>query len=96
MLAIGLRFKKIRTELRLSQEDFGEKFGLTKSAISAVERGKSFLSVKILSALLLDYNVNINYLIGGVGEPFNPPKFEQVEDELTQKVEAILKKKGLI
>lgn len=96
MLSVGLRFKKIRLELRLSQEALAEKFGITKAAVSAVERGKSFLNVKNLSILLLDYNVNLNYLICGIGEPFNPPQYEQVEDELTQKVEDILKKKGLI
>lgn len=96
METTGQRFKRIRMNLNLAQDDFGNKIGLSKSAISAVENDKSFVSIEIQRTLFMDYNINLNWLVCGVGEMFNAPKFEQVEDELTQKVEEILRKKGII
>lgn len=96
MSTIGKRIKKIRQELRLSQEQFGQIFSAGKSYISAVENDKSKLSVDNLVKLLLDYKVSTNYILGGIGSPFIAPDFEEVQDELTLKVEQILRKNGLI
>ena len=96
METTGSRIKKIRQELNLSQEQFGKIFKTGKSYISAVENNKSQLSVESLVKLLVNYNVNINFILGGIGQPFLPQPFEQVQDELTQKVEEILKQRGLI
>ena len=96
MQSIGSRIKKIRQELNLSQEEFGRFFNTGKSYISAVENNKSQLSVESLVKLLVNHNVNINFILAGIGQPFLPQPFEQVQDELTQKVEEILKQKGII
>ena len=92
----GERLKKIRQALNLSQDDFGAIFEISKQFVSLLEKDKTSLNNEKLVKLLLDYNVNINYLLGGIGSMFNPPQFEQVEDDLTQKVENILRKNGLI
>ena len=92
----GMRIKKIRQALNLSQDDFGAIFEISKQFVSLLEKDKTFLNNEKLVKLLLDYNVNINYLLGGIGSMFNPPQFEQIKDDLTQKVENILRKKGLI
>lgn len=92
----GMRIKKIRQTLNLSQDEFGQIFEISKQFVSLLEKDKTFLNNDKLVKLLLDYNVNINYLLGGIGNMFNPPQFEQVEDNLTQKVEEILRKKGII
>ena len=92
----GKRLKKIRLALNLSQEEFGQLFEIGKQFVSLMENDKSFMNNDKLVKLLLDFNVNINYLLCGIGPMFLPPKYEDVEDELTQKVEAILKKNGII
>ncbi len=46
MESTGQRFKELRKELRLSQEGFADKIGLSKSAVSAVESDKSFVCTK--------------------------------------------------
>ncbi len=96
METTGQRLKKIRTKLHLSQEDFGHKLNLSRAGIAAVEADNNKFSQDVLCKLLLTFNVNINYLLGGKGSMFLTPKFEDVEDEFTQKVEAILKKNGII
>jgi len=92
----GMRIKKIRQALGLSQDKFGEIFEISKQFVSLLEKDKTFLNNDKLVKLLFDYNVNINYLLGGIGEMFNAPKFEQVEGNLTQMVEDILRKNKLI
>ena len=96
METTGQRFKKIRTALDLSQDDFGEKIGLSKSAVSAVENDKSFVSINVQRTLFMEYNINLNWLICGEGSMFNSPKYEDVEDEFEKKVIEIMKKKGVI
>lgn len=96
MTTMGKRIKEIRKKLHLSQEELGEFLGSGKSYISAVENDKSKLSVESLVKLLVNYQVNINYILGGVGKPMLAPEFSEVENEIELKVMAILKKQGVI
>lgn len=91
----GERLKEIRLALRLNQEEFGAIFNIKKQFVSSLESNKTFLNNDKLVKLLLDYNVNINYLLGGIGEPFNPAQFEDVKDEILKEVEEMLKRRGI-
>ena len=92
----GSRLKKIRKELKLSQEEFGKKIGLTRAAIAAVEADNNKFSNDVLCKLILTFDVNVNYLLVGKGNIFNAPEFEQVKDELARQVRQILREEGLI
>lgn len=99
MTDIGDRFKKIRKLLKLSQPELGEKIGLSGQGVSNVERNKSFMTTQILTKLVVELNVNLNYLIAGVGEPIlsGQQKFEgDIKSSIMQEVECILKAKGII
>ena len=95
MSTIGQSIKEIRQEMHLSQEQFGRIFDSGKSYISSVENNKSKLSVDNLVKLLVNYNVSIDYILGGIGKPFFD-KEETSNDEFEKKVLAILKKQNLI
>lgn len=96
METAGQRFKQIRLKLGLSQSDFGQKIGLSKSGISAVENNKTFMSSEILRSLFIDFNVNLNYLICGAGDMFNKTD-NNIDDILfIKKVKAVLKAEGII
>ncbi len=94
----GIRLKKIRQALNISQSDFGEIFGISKQFVSLIEKDKAFMNNDKLVKLLLDYNVNLNYLLGGIGEMFiaNAQQFEQEQEVFAQKVRQILKEEKLI
>ncbi len=97
METIGQRFKLIRIQEKLSQEEFGEKIGLSKSAISAVENDKSFISVEIQQTLLVSYNINLNWLISGYGSMYNNGcEFDKIQGEIGQLVIQYLKEKKLL
>lgn len=91
MTTFGARLKFLRKSLGLSQEEFGLKIGLTKSAISKCELDKSFMSEETLRGLALNFNANLNYLIAGLETPII-----QSNDNLTLKVEQILRDKGIL
>ena len=92
----GNRLKKIRQSLGLSQQDIASLIGTSKSYISQVEKDQCKFSIESLVKLLLNYGININYLLAGVGEPFLPPQYKDVKDEFEAKVIEIMKKQGLI
>lgn len=86
----GNRLKKIRQMLGLTQEQFGLKLGISKQFYSNIESDRTVLNNNKLVLLCTDYNVNTNYILAGIGEPFNPPPFEEVEDEFTARVRKII------
>lgn len=93
----GMRIKKIRQALGLSQDKFGEIFEISKQFVSLLEKDKTFLNNDKLVKLLFDYNVNINYLLGGIGGMFNETtqQNEQLENIVAQIVDRKMKEKGL-
>ncbi|MCU5977937.1 helix-turn-helix domain-containing protein [Clostridioides difficile] len=64
------RFKKIREKLALSQSDFGESIGLTKSSISNIENNSRNVTEKHIKLICNELNVNEKWLRHGFGEMF--------------------------
>lgn len=62
---IGKFIKKIRTDNHLSQEKFGEKYGVTYQAVSKWENGKNLPDIAIIKEICNEYNIDINELIDG-------------------------------
>ena len=67
---MGERVKELRKALGLSGEKFGEKIGVTRSAISDIERGRKGLSDSNILAICREFNVNEEWLRTGTGEMF--------------------------
>ena len=95
MTTTGIRLRKCREYLKISQDDIAKLFGSTASYISLVENDKSKLSVENLVKLLLRYNINLNYLLAGVGNPFNTGENEEIREKVLKEVDEILIKYGI-
>ena len=95
---IGLRLKKIRKILNKSQQALADETSLTKQAISNIENGKSAPGLGLLSKLLVDYNVNLNYLICGIGNVLNiePESTKSLKDSILSEVENFLSERGIV
>lgn len=63
------RIKILRTELNLSMEKFGNKIGLTRSAISKIESGSKPSDQTVIS-ICREFNVREEWLRNGSGEIF--------------------------
>lgn len=80
----GERIKEIRKDLNLTLEKFGEKLGVTKVAISNIEKGNRNLTDQMIKAICREYNVNYDYLMYGTGEKFSDLPETILEELCTQ------------
>ena len=78
----GERIKYLRKELKLSQEKFGNKLGISKSAISAFEKDLSKPSNQTIKLICREFNVNYFWLTEGFGEMFSDsPLLDNLADK---------------
>lgn len=94
---IGIRIKNIRKLLNKSQEQLAAELNLTKQAISNIETSKSLPSMALLSKLLIDYDVNLNYVVSGMGDIFlsNEKSYKTLRNSLIKEVEQFLDSRGI-
>lgn len=65
------RIKELRSKmLNLSQEQFGNKIGLSKSGISNIESGVRNVTDKHIKLICSEFGVREEWLRTGTGEPF--------------------------
>lgn len=62
--------KKLRLDLQLSQKEFGEKLGVTGTAVSRIESGERALTDQMLFSICLTFDVNKEWLRTGKGNMF--------------------------
>lgn len=67
---IGSKIKKIRTDLRFSQEEMAEKLEVSKNTLSNYERGKRKPDSVFIQKLVSQFNVNTSWLFKGIGSIF--------------------------
>lgn len=67
------RVKEVRKSLGLTQEKFGERVGLKKSAISQIESGVNGVTDQLRLAVFREFNVNEDWLRTGEGSMFSEP-----------------------
>jgi len=82
---VGKRIKGLRESTRLSQKDFGEKLGITQSAVNRYENNQSEASYKTLLLYADYFDVSLDYIYGRTDQPQGKlydfkPKFEEDED----------------
>ena len=77
---IGKRFQKIRKELKLKQSQIAEETGVSDAVIKNLEGGRTkSLNMPIINYFCQKYNINIDWILKGEGEPI---KEISTEDKL--------------
>ena len=66
----GERVKLLRNELNLTLEVFGERVGVTRAAMSNIERGQRALTDQMAKSICREFNVNYFWLTEGGGKMF--------------------------
>ncbi|PGS62815.1 transcriptional regulator [Bacillus cereus] len=64
--AIGKRVKEIRAELKMSQSQFAESIGVSKSLISLIELGRKNPSVETIDKIAKKGNVSVDFIMGRI------------------------------
>lgn len=78
----GERIKQIRTSLNMTLEKFGERLGVTKTAISYIETNKRNVTDQMLRAICREFNVDYDWLVYGTGDNMFSELPETILDEL--------------
>lgn len=79
------RLKFLRKTLKLSQEEFGNKLGVSNTAISKLEKGENNITEQMAISICREFNVEYAWLKMGIGEMFRKP-----DDDLIGKIGEIL------
>ncbi len=95
---IGQRIRKLRKLLGLSQKEFAEILGIHPMTLSRYELGKIQPTEKILQLIAIRFEVNLDWLKKGEGEPFfeergrMSPKWAIFSREMQKEIEELAKK----
>lgn len=81
------RLRELRKSLKLTQQEFGSKIGLSNTSIGNIENGVINLTDRNISLICQTYNANENWLRTGEGQMFNPMT---QDDEFSYLIGALL------
>lgn len=79
LIELGERIRKRRQEMKLSQESFAEKAGISVNTVSRIEGGQTAMSVEIFRKMIEILETDANILMGKEGDDTEKRKqFEEV------------------
>ena len=82
LIELGERIRKRRQEMKLSQESFAEKAGISVNTVSRIEGGQTAMSVEIFRKMIEILETDANILLGK--EEGDTEKQESVQEVLYQ------------
>lgn len=81
----GERIKEVRKSLGLTLEKFGDRLGVTKVAISNIEKGNRNLTEQMTKSVCREFNVDYIWLTTGEGE-----MFVDSDDDFLERIDRIM------
>lgn len=81
----GERIKDVRNSLGLTLGKFGEKLGVTKTAISRIEKGERSLTEQMTKSICREFSVDYMWLTTGEGE-----MFVESDDDFFERIDRIM------
>lgn len=79
------RVRELRKTLGLTLEKFGERLGVKKNAISAIENGRNSLTDQMTKAICREFGVDYIWLTTGEGE-----MFIDTDDDFIERIDRIM------
>ena len=81
------RIKQLRKELGLTLEKFGEKIGVSRSAMGNIENGVRGVTDQMFKSICREFNVREEWLRNGEGEMFIQMSYDDVIASFIQAVQ---------
>ena len=81
----GERIKEVRNSLGLTREKFGDRLGVTKVAISNIEKGNRNLTEQMTKSICREFSVDYIWLTTGDGE-----MFVDTDDDFIERIDRIM------
>lgn len=79
------RLKELRKTLKLSQDAFGERIGMSGGGISLLEMGKRNITEQNVKSICREFNVDYIWLTTGEGE-----MFVDSDDDIMESIDRIM------
>lgn len=79
------RLKELRKALKLSQEEFGRRLGVSNTAISKLENGENNVTEQMAKLVSAEFNVRLVWINEGVGD-----MFKEDDDSVVALVDRVL------
>lgn len=89
MSDFSTRFKKARIEIGKSQEDLAVSLGSSRTRVVGWEKKEPDF-VSVLNRLQTDFNINLNWLISGIGEIKNKKEPDNFRAEVKQAIKELI------
>ena len=80
----GDRIKEIRLTLNLTLEQFSSKVGITRAAMSNIEKGHRNVTEQMFKSICREFNVNENWLRNGIEPMYIQPSTFSLDDFIKQ------------
>ena len=92
------RIKEIRKNLGLSVAKMSDKINIPQRTITAYERGERQPSIEFLAQMCINFNLNANWFVTGLGDMFNKENLDikKIKDEVYTEIKNLLKIEGII
>lgn len=81
----GERIREVRNTLGLTLEKFGDRLGVTKVAISNIEKGNRNLTEQMTKSICREFSVDYIWLTTGDGE-----MFVDTDDDFIERIDRIM------
>ena len=78
-MTIGERIKALRKALKLTQQQFSDRLGVSRGNIACYETGKNAVTPGAASLICTTFGVSKEWLLTGEGEMFTPDSPEPVD-----------------
>ena len=79
------RVKEVRKTLGLTLEQFGDRLGIKKAAVSKIEKGENSLTDANIKAICREFSVDYMWLTTGEGE-----MFVETDDDFFERIDRIM------
>ncbi len=86
MDSIGSRIKKLRIDMKISQNDLLQKTGLAQNVLSRIENDKTIPNTETLKKLAKALYVTTDYLLGLDTDPDEQPEEEEPKNPIRDEV----------
>jgi len=84
------RFKKLRLQHNLTQQELAEALDINRTSISKYENGVQVPEVDVLKAIAIFFNVTVDYLLGTT-DPNNLPLSQKEKKDISKDLDNIKK-----
>ena len=84
---MGEQLKKLRKKVKLSQEKFAERMGMSKDTIYNYEKGKTAILHDLIKRLCQEFNVSADYFYFETDKPLVEDNTISITDAFTKELE---------